>query len=228
MNAPQPDVVPPSGAAPTDSSRPMAEHTPAQVRARRSTARRVLTIVTTTLATALLILAVAVAVVPRVMGGAALTVLSGSMEPAISVGDMVVSVPQERYELDDVVTFQPVSGDPTLVTHRVVGVTIGPGGPSYLTRGDANGADDDPIVQEQVMGKVIYTIPYVGYLSQAVGEHRSTVVTVIAVALLGYGAVALLVPARYLSRRSQPTSDSARRPSRSTPRVTRHRKGPDA
>ena len=122
---------------------------------------------------AVLALAIALAVVPRLMGGAALTVLTGSMEPTYSPGDMVVSVPQDRYEIGDVVTYQPVSDDPTLITHRVVAVRELPGGVEYITRGDANGADDDPIVDGQVMGEVIYDVPYIGHLAAAVGENRS-------------------------------------------------------
>src|SRR5699024_11712895 len=115
-----------------------------------------------------LALAVALAVVPRVMGCEALTVLTGSMEPTYAPGDVVVSVPRDGYAVGDVVTFQPVSGDPTLVTHRIVAVQLGgPEGTMYVTRGDANGADDDPIKAEQVMGEVLYHVPYVGHLSAA-------------------------------------------------------------
>lgn len=135
---------------------------------------------------AVLALAVALAVVPRVMGGAALTVLSGSMEPTYSAGDMVVSVPQERYAIGDVVTFQPEPGDPTLITHRIVTVRDTPQGIGYVTRGDANGADDAPIVAEQVMGKVIYAVPYIGYAAEAVGEHRTALIVVAGSALIGY------------------------------------------
>src|SRR5690625_6594570 len=85
---------------------------------------------------------VALAVAPRVMNGAALTVLTGSMEPTYSPGDMVVSVPQDRYDVGDVVTFQPVSGDPMLITHRVVAIQLGgPGGTRYVTRGRTNGTE---------------------------------------------------------------------------------------
>src|SRR5699024_11844299 len=101
--------------------------------------------VTGILRVAVLARAVAVAVVPRVMGGDALAVLTGSMQPTYSPGDVVVSVPQEAYQVGDVVTFQPVSGDPTLVTHRIVAVTVGgPPGEQYITRRDANGDDADP------------------------------------------------------------------------------------
>ena len=135
----------------------------------------------------LLALAAAVAVVPRVMGGAALTVLTGSMEPTYSPGDMVVAVPQDGYEVGDVVTFQPVSGDPTLITHRIVGVQLGTE-THYVTRGDANGADDEPIRAEQVMGRVVYDIPYVGHLANAAVPNRAAIVTAVACLLLGYGA----------------------------------------
>jgi len=135
----------------------------------------------------LLALALAVAVVPRLLGGAALTVLSGSMEPTYSPGDVVVAVPQDSYDVGDVVTFQPVSGDPTLVTHRVVGVRLG-SETRYVTRGDANGADDAPIVADQVMGRVVYHVPYVGHLAVAAGPYRGLVVTGAGCLLIGYGA----------------------------------------
>lgn len=140
---------------------------------------------------AVLALAVALGVVPRVMGGAALTVLSDSMEPTYSAGDMVVSVPDDRYGVGDVVTFQPRSDDPTLITHRVVSVEQGPEGTRYVTRGDANGADDEPLVADQVMGEVIYSVPAVGHLAQALGSHRSALISVAGLCLLGYGLYAL-------------------------------------
>lgn len=135
-----------------------------------------------------LLLALAVAVVPRLMGGSALTVLSGSMEPTYAAGDMVITVPQDNYNIGDVVTFQPVSNDPTLITHRVVGIRMGSDGTEFVTRGDANGADDAPILADQVMGKVLYHVPKVGHVANAAGEHRGALVTLIAVGLIGYGA----------------------------------------
>ncbi len=149
----------------------------------------------------LLLLVGAVAVVPKLMGGSGLTVLSASMEPTYSPGDMVISVPQDSYAIGDAVTFQPVSGDPTLITHRIVGHRTGEEGVSYVTRGDANGHDDDPIIHEQVMGKVIYHVPYVGYVSMAVGEHRTTIVVIAAVGLLGYAVYA--ISAGIISERRQ-------------------------
>lgn len=153
----------------------------------------------------LLLLVGAVAVVPKVMGGAGLTVLTGSMEPTYSPGDMVISVPQESYAIGDVVTFQPVSGDPTLVTHRIIAHRTGDEGLSYVTRGDANGNEDDPIIHEQVMGKVIYHVPYVGHVSMAVGQHRTMIVVVAAAGLLVYAVYA--IASGMISQRRQKRSE---------------------
>lgn len=159
---------------------------------------------------AVLALAIALAVVPRLMGGAALTVLTGSMEPTYSPGDMVVSVPQDRYEIGDVVTYQPVSDDPTLITHRVVAVRELPGGVEYITRGDANGADDDPIVDGQVMGEAIYDVPYIGHLAAAVGENRSGLLAFAGIALLSCGiyATGSAVITRRRTRQSSHTAST--------------------
>ena len=154
--------------------------------------RSVLTGAFSVLAVAILALAIALAVVPRVLGGEALTVLTGSMEPTYAPGDVVVSVPQDDYGVGDVVTFQPVSNDPTLITHRIVGVELGgPEGTMYITRGDANGADDDPIQAEQIMGEVLYHVPEVGHLSTAVGQHRNVLVALLGAGLVGYGLYAV-------------------------------------
>ena len=137
-------------------------------------------------------LTVAIGVVPRVMNGAALTVLTGSMEPTYEPGDIVVSVPQDSYSIGDPVTFQPRSGDPMLITHRVVAVTDTPEGRTYVTRGDANGNDDEPIVDAQVMGKVIYSIPKLGYVQQAVGGNKGLLVAGIGFVLIAYAVYALV------------------------------------
>lgn len=156
----------------------------------------------------LVALALLIAVIPRVLGGAALTVLSGSMEPTLSVGDVVVSAPQATYATGDVITFQPTPGDPTLITHRIVAVGSSSQGLTYTTRGDANGTDDDPIVADQVMGKVRYSIPWIGNVTSLAGGHRQGIVTAAAIALIGYGAFSFVSGMLDSSRRKKSASSA--------------------
>lgn len=95
---------------------------------------------------------------PTVFGYSAAVVVSGSMEPALSVDDMVLNHAQDHYQVGDIITF--AKGD-SLTTHRVVTVS----GTDYLTRGDANNAPDpDSVPQQNVVGRVIAVIPGVGRL----------------------------------------------------------------
>ncbi|MFS0703087.1 signal peptidase I [Cellulomonas sp. 179-A 9B4 NHS] len=160
----------------------------------------VLSAVTTALLLVVLALAVALAVVPRALDGAALTVLTGSMVPTYDPGDVVVvrgvKDAQAEVQVGDVISFQPLPDDPTLVTHRVVEVRSTTDGPRWVTRGDANGADDEPLQAKQIKAEVVYHVPYVGHATLAVGQHRSTVVIGAAIALFAYGAFMVLRPER--------------------------------
>lgn len=138
-------------------------------------------------------LAIAMAVlVPRLIGAESFTVVSGSMEPTIPVGSIVVAQPPRdgQIHFDDVVTYQLESGKPQTVTHRVVAVDIIDGGVRYRTQGDANNAmDPEPVRPEQIRGTVIYHLPYLGYIGSLVPVSvRETLLTAVGVALLIYAA----------------------------------------
>lgn len=121
----------------------------------------------------MLVLAGLVLVLPKALGAAPLSILSGSMEPSLSPGDLVVVRPVEPADVrtGDVVSFQPRAGDPTLVTHRVLGVTTdAEGRRTFSTRGDANQRNDPMVAQEQVMGKVMYALPLAGHVNSALAD----------------------------------------------------------
>lgn len=143
-----------------------------------------------------------VLVIPRLIGAVPLAVLTSSMEPVLAPGTLVVSqsVDPETLAIGDVVTFQPVSDDPMLVTHRIVEVGYQADGDlTFTTRGDNNGADDQPIVGDQVMGKVVYSVPYVGYVTTLFGvTERGWIVGALGGLLIGYAVFILL---RALMRR---------------------------
>ena len=94
-------------------------------------------------------------------------VLSGSMEPEIHTGGLVVTRPVALNEIlpGDVITFYaPVTSVPT--THRVVRIDAGP--PLvFHTKGDANEeADITTIEASNVVGTVWFNIPYLGYVTR--------------------------------------------------------------
>ena len=90
-------------------------------------------------------------------------VKSGSMEPAIPTGSIVVVKPAAEYAVGDVVTFGRDTKDEIPTTHRIVEVQSG--GASYLTKGDANEeADPRTILASDIIGRVWIHVPYVGYI----------------------------------------------------------------
>lgn len=99
--------------------------------------------------------------VPMPFGVGAAVVLSGSMEPELSVGDLLIISERESYEINDVVVYQD-SG--MAITHRIVFIADN----EIITRGDANNTDDSPISREQIKGEVVLAIPFVGYAVNAI------------------------------------------------------------
>ncbi|OYD66701.1 signal peptidase I [Rhodococcus sp. OK302] len=136
------------------------------------------------------ILAVMV-LIPRLTGSTAYTVLTGSMEPTMPPGTLIVvkPTPNEDLTVGDVITFQPVSGEPAVVTHRIEAIfyTV-EGERSIRTRGDANNvADATLLVPEQIRGRVIYAVPYLGQVNSVInGQSRSILITVVASGLAVY------------------------------------------
>jgi signal peptidase len=107
-------------------------------------------------------------VLPRAIGGAALTVLSGSMTPTHPVGSLVVVRPVDpaQIEVGDVITFVKEASSSDVTTHRVVEIKRdAAAGTTFVTKGDANPqVDSSPVAPEAVRGRVWFHIPVVGYL----------------------------------------------------------------
>lgn len=107
-----------------------------------------------------------------------LTVLSGSMEPAISTGSVVVIKPTSNYDAGDVVTFD--SGDDIPTTHRIVSEQSGENGVTYTTKGDANeSADTEEVQENDILGKVYVDVPFMGYLLAFVQEPMGLMLLVV-------------------------------------------------
>lgn len=99
---------------------------------------------------------------PTVFGLGLAVVVSGSMEPEIKVGDLVVIYEKEDYNVREVITFE---GETKPVTHRIVSKRIDQNGTAwYTTQGDVNNTDDGEISQDHVIGKIVLVIPAIGDL----------------------------------------------------------------
>jgi len=93
-----------------------------------------------------------------------LTVLSGSMAPAIKMGGVVIVKPLPNYKIGDVITFGPYSKTKPPITHRIYDIKVVNSEPVYITKGDANNAPDTrEVAKKDIVGKVLFTIPYLGY-----------------------------------------------------------------
>ena len=139
--------------------------------------------------------------IPRLAGGTAYTVTSGSMRPTMPPGTLIVTRPADPAALGigDVITYQAVSGRPAVVTHRIIGLGYAANGEiTFRTRGDANDtADAEPVRAVQVRGALWYALPYVGYVNTWItGRTRSVLVYAVSAALFGYAGWMFVSSAR--------------------------------
>lgn len=90
---------------------------------------------------------------------------SGSMEPTIQTGSIVIIKPQNEYKKNDIITFKrnedvDIKARNTTVTHRIIEINNN----SFITKGDTNSTkDSEPISNNLVVGKLFLTIPLLGY-----------------------------------------------------------------
>lgn len=98
-------------------------------------------------------------------------VASGSMEPKMYAGDVVIiaKVPADKIEMGDIIQFRVPSE--VTVMHRVIEIQETEGGKVFITKGDANDKpDSEPVLPENVVGKAVLTIPKIGWASIVVKQ----------------------------------------------------------
>lgn len=150
----------------------------------------------------IVILAVAIAVLlagVRLVGINPYTVLSGSMEPEYHVGSIIYVVDVDPHELkvNDPVTY--MLSDDIVVTHRIIeivpavdenGVPVindrtGKQAIRFVTKGDANNSADGSLLHENnVIGKPIFSIPYLGYVADYIQNPPGTYIAIVVACLL--------------------------------------------
>lgn len=92
---------------------------------------------------------------PMPFGYGAAVVLSGSMEPTYSAGDLLIVKKADHYQTGDIVVYQ---NGRSLVVHRIIDMN----GETVTTQGDANNAPDEPFAVSQIKGISVGSIPFVG------------------------------------------------------------------
>ena len=104
-------------------------------------------------------------VFPLKSGYGTFIVLSGSMEPKIHAGSVVAIKTQRDYQVGDVITFGENTKKKKPTTHRIIEVKRNNQDDIvYITKGDANNAaDQQPVGEDKVLGKVFLSIPLIGY-----------------------------------------------------------------
>ncbi len=100
-------------------------------------------------------------------------VISGSMEPELSVNDLIIIKKTDRFYEKQVVVYQ--SGR-SLTVHRIDSIN----GDEIITKGDANNTQDDPITKDMIKGEVVLAIPLVGAV---IGLIQQPIVAVLLLAL---------------------------------------------
>lgn len=105
-------------------------------------------------------------------------VLSGSMNPTIETGSIVlVDNAEKDYVIGDVVTYRIAD---QLITHRIVEIQKD----LYRTKGDANMLPDSVFIHKnQILGKVIYEIPKIGYVISHF-KSKSNIFIILSILLL--------------------------------------------
>ena len=90
-------------------------------------------------------------------------VQSGSMEPTIKTGSIVVVKPMNDYKIGEIITFN-IKGAEYPITHRIEDIGVIEGKKYYITRGDANEERDQTETRESdVFGKSLFSVSYLGY-----------------------------------------------------------------
>lgn len=193
-------------AAPTahrSSGNPTSPAPGRRPRTRAVVAVRVFGVLRSALLTAFAVLGVACLLVfvgSMIFGVRPLVVVSGSMEPTVPVGSVVLSrtVPASEIAVGDIVTVERPR-DLGLITHRVVSTTPTDGGAVELVlRGDANSVDDPEPYVVQTAGEYVRHVPGLGHLALFL-QTRGGLVVAGALALV-LVAVFVLDPARMVRR----------------------------
>jgi signal peptidase len=151
-----------------------------------------------------------VLVLPSATGHRSLTVLTGSMEPTLDTGSVVIDevIRPTEARVGDIVTFSDPEHPDRLITHRLRRAWVKDGTAHMVTKGDANDAPERwDVDADGQIGRVIVHIPLLGHVRALIGSREGYLLLVLVIFALGAWVLADVwkQPAR---RETEPTPSS--------------------
>lgn len=132
-------------------------------------------------------------------------VATGSMEPTIHVGSVVIDhqLPPRNYQVGDIVTYINPANPQQTITHRIIKKSSKDGIPTFVTKGDANNTADKQIIGGNIIGQVKWKAPYVGKLLEKLHQPLWFILVIIIPALL------IIIDEIFVLRRSLKSSTNS-------------------
>lgn len=93
----------------------------------------------------------------NIFGITVFEIISGSMEPTINVKDLIIVSETDKIKENDIITYRD---NDDFITHRVINIE----GDVITTKGDSNNSTDNKIKKDEIIGKVLFTIPKGGII----------------------------------------------------------------
>lgn len=118
---------------------------------------------------------------PIIFGHQLMTVLTGSMEPTIKTGSIILVKPIEKadeFKAGDIITFFSAGEEHEVITHRIIEIKLIKNELYYMTKGDNNNTKDLDLVPRTNIIAVYknFTIPYLGYVFSFISSKNGILV----------------------------------------------------
>ena len=118
---------------------------------------------------------------------------TGSMAGTIEINDAVLVKNTQNVNIDEIIVFLE---DKSIITHRLIKEENN----EYITKGDANTSEDNPIQKSQVIGKVVKILPRFGIWMKVLTDKSVIICIIMTLVFLGF---TLSVKEEKISRRGR-------------------------
>lgn len=144
--------------------------------------KKISSVISTIILIAMIMLAILLAG-PYLAGIKTYAVVSGSMEPTLHVGSLAYVRPTDatKIEKGDIITFF-MKGSSMVATHRVVSIDMQ--NREFTTKGDANNTQDAPVSFDRLVGKTLFSIPYLGYMTMFIKTKQGMIMAVLILTII--------------------------------------------